>query len=82
MATNSLLTQDDSCRNMLDRELLTVYLAIKHIADISLRDNNSIFSLITTYPLNLGLQRSLLWNFVIADIQKPILGADSYVTID
>ena len=26
--------------------------------------------------LNLGLRRSLPWIFIIADIQKPILGAD------
>ncbi len=26
--------------------------------------------------LNLGLRRSLPWIFIIADVQKPILGAD------
>ena len=36
---------------------------------------------ITTYgqrslTLNLGLRRSLPWIFIIADVQKPILGAD------
>ena len=32
--------------------------------------------------LNLGLRRLLPWIFIIADVQKPILGADSYETLD
>ena len=34
--------------------------------------NNTQHSL----TLNLGLRRSLPWIFIIADVQKPILGAD------
>lgn len=30
----------------------------------------------TALTLNLGLRRDLVWNFVIADISKPIIGAD------
>lgn len=32
--------------------------------------------IITTIKVNLGLQREFMWTIIIADVTKPIIGAD------
>ena len=31
---------------------------------------------VRTFELDLGLRRAFMWKFVVADVAKPIIGAD------